>query len=74
MKRISVRSSNVAKVGYDPETLTLEVEFKDGGLYEFYGVPERHFLNLTSGTRSVGRYMAENIRGHYRYRKLRIRA
>lgn len=66
-----VRSTNVASVGYDPGSSTLEVEFRAGGLYMYYGVPERHYLNLTSGTRSVGSYLAREIRGRYRYRKLR---
>ncbi len=71
MKRTPVRSSNVASIGYDPETSTLEVEFHGGGLYEYYRVPEEHYLNLTSGTRSVGNYLNMQIKGRYRYRQLR---
>ena len=35
MMRIPVASSNVATVGYDEATNTLEVEFKDGSVYQY---------------------------------------
>ncbi|MYL11521.1 MAG: KTSC domain-containing protein, partial [Cenarchaeum sp. SB0669_bin_11] len=31
MNRVPVSSSNLAAIGYDPNTLTLEVEFLRGG-------------------------------------------
>ena len=40
MQRYSVASSNVAAVGYDPATETLEVEFLSGSIYQYYNVPE----------------------------------
>ena len=38
MKRTSVKSSNILSVGHDPETNTLEIEFKGGGVYSYDGV------------------------------------
>jgi hypothetical protein len=34
-----VSSSNLASVGYDPNTQTLEVEFLHGGIYQYSDVP-----------------------------------
>ena len=33
MERIPVESSNLASVGYDSDSLTLEIEFNSGGIY-----------------------------------------
>ena len=71
MGRIAVSSSTVASVGYDEPSSTLEVEFKSGGVYQYFGVPRRHFEALTSPSGSVGSYLARHVKGAYRYRKLR---
>lgn len=70
MNREPVRSSDLASVGYDSETSTLEVAFRSGGIYQYFNVPERHFQALTSGRGSAGRYMNANVRGNYRYRRI----
>lgn len=41
-KRI-VQSSNVASVGYDEASGTLEVEFVKGHIYQYFGVPQNIF-------------------------------
>lgn len=61
MNRVSVVSSNVAEVGYDPETKTLEVAFINGGIYQYFGVP----VSIYNGLRvapSVGRYLDANVK------------
>ncbi len=42
MNRVAVQSSNVASVGYDASSSTLEVAFHGGGVYQYFGVPEHH--------------------------------
>ncbi|MBK5219311.1 MAG: KTSC domain-containing protein [Thermoleophilia bacterium] len=70
MHRVRVRSSNIASVGYDPDSAILEIEFNDGGVYQYSQVSERHFRGLmTSG--SVGGYFHRHIKGSYRYRQVR---
>lgn len=64
-----VSSSNLAAVGYDPETQTLAIEFKSGGTYEYYDVPQQVFDGLLSAG-SLGQYFQSNIRGFYRYARL----
>lgn len=40
MLRRPVRSTSLKAVGYDPATLTLEIEYRHGGLVRYTGVPE----------------------------------
>ncbi len=50
MEMINVSSSNVASVGYDEDSSTLQVEFINGGTYQYFDVPE----NIFSGLRDAG--------------------
>ena len=43
MKRQQVESSNLSSIGYDSEDQILEVEFKHGGIYQYFEVPENIF-------------------------------
>ena len=55
MQEYSVASSNVASVGYDPKTETLEVGFFDGSVYQYYNVPANMYYQfMKSG--SKGRF------------------
>ncbi len=69
MKRLSVESSNLASVGYDAQTQTLEVEFNHGGVYQYFDVPESEYEALMSAS-SHGSYFSANIRNDYEYQKL----
>lgn len=65
-----VPSTNVAAVGYDPETQTLRVQFaKSGALYEYDDVPEGEYEGLRTAS-SVGNYFDGHIKGFYGYRRL----
>ncbi len=64
MRRVSVVSSNLRSVGYDPVTRVLEVEFHGGGIYLYYGVPEHVHLGLM-GAASKGGYLADHVKGVY---------
>jgi hypothetical protein len=61
MNRSPVISSNVASVGYDPSTMTLEVEFKKGGVYQYFNVPPAVHAAMVIAP-SVGRYLDVNIK------------
>ena len=60
MNRTPVVSSNIRSVGYDPSSLTLEVEFSHGGIYHYLNVPERLHLGLMNAP-SKGKYLYANI-------------
>ena len=69
MKRQSVTSSNLASVGYDPATQTLEIEFHHGGVYQYFDVPSSIYDGLVVAS-SKGQYFAANIKGVYRYARV----
>ncbi|MBN2319877.1 MAG: KTSC domain-containing protein [Acidobacteria bacterium] len=66
MNRTPVQSTNVTSIGYDASTMTLEVEFTNGSVYQYFDVPEMEYHNLI-GAESVGRYLNQNIKNSYRY-------
>ncbi len=68
MDRQSVASSNLASVGYDEDTETLEVEFQNGSVFQYHGVPaETHKQLIQAG--SVGRFFSSNIRKTFEHSK-----
>jgi KTSC domain len=69
VNRVSVSSSNIDSVGYDEDSMTLEVAFHNGGVYQYFDVPEQEYLNLINAG-SVGGYLASSIKGKYRYSKV----
>ena len=69
MEIIPVTSSNVESIGYDEDSSTLQVEFKNGTTYQYFDVPENIFIGLRDAG-SVGGYLAARIKGTYRYSKV----
>jgi len=67
MDRQRVSSTNLSSVGY--ENGILEIHFRNGGTYQYYGVPESIYRSLM-GASSKGRYFARHIKGKYRDRKV----
>lgn len=61
-----VDSSNISKVRYSKGTL--EVEFKRGGKYKYYKVPEKTYDGLLKAE-SKGEYFVGNIKHTYEYNK-----
>ncbi len=69
MERIPVSSSNIASVGYDVETQTLEVEFLHGGIYQYFGVPVEIY-EAFMGASSHGQFFHYNIKNHYPFARI----
>lgn len=67
MDRFIVNSTLIYSVGYVDGIL--EVEFMDGGLYEYWDVPAGIFHELTVA-KSAGVYFIRNIKNQYPYRKI----
>lgn len=66
---ISVDSSTVEEIGYDPSTKELLVNFKSGGSYKYLDVPHSTFNSLITAS-SVGSYLHQHIKGSYTYEKI----
>jgi hypothetical protein len=64
MERVAVSSSNIASVGHDGASQTLEIEFLNGSIYEYYDVPEDVYQELISAS-SVGGYFAQRVKNVY---------
>ncbi len=69
MNRTPVTSTSVASVGYDQNTLTLEVEFRGGSVYQYFDVPEAVYQEFIAAE-SLGRHLNQNIKTSYRYAQI----
>lgn len=65
----TLRSSNIARVGYDPDAQATIVEFKSGARYAYDGMSREEALAL-AGDSSPGGYFARHVRNRYKTRKL----
>lgn len=69
IERTPVRSSNVSSVGYNQKAEILEVEFHNGSIYHYFGVPSYLFNGLMSAS-SHGKYLNAYIKPKYAYEQL----
>lgn len=69
MERTPVSSSNISAIGYDVDSQMLEVEFNNGSVYQYTGVPESEYEGLM-GADSKGKYLHANIKSRYSHMKL----
>jgi KTSC domain len=69
MIRVQVQSSNIRAVGHDPQTLTLEIEFQNGNVYQYFDVPRAIHEELMKAP-SHGEFVNRHIKGSYRYAKV----
>ena len=59
-------SSNITRFGYDKRSNVLSIEFKKGGSYQYFDVPEAVFDAMKSAD-SKGQYFAQKVKGVFRY-------
>ena len=69
IEREAVVSSNLAEVGYDPASEILEVMFRNGGIYQYYGVSSLAHEQMMEAE-SIGRHFNSNIKGKYREKRM----
>ena len=62
-------SSNIARYRYDERGHVLAVEFKNGGTYNYYDVPQVVYERMKAAY-SKGAFLAQNIKGSYRYARV----
>lgn len=64
MKRETIDSSNINSIGYNKESKTLEVQFKNEKVYQYKSISAETHEDLM-GCHSKGRYLFDNIKGKY---------
>jgi hypothetical protein len=69
VERTPVSSSNIAAIGYDEDSQVLEIEFNDGSVYQYSGVPRSEYDGIMNAD-SRGKYVNANVRKRYPYVKL----
>ena len=69
MDRQAIESTSIRSIGYEPINSILEVEFKNGGIYQYFNVPPDVYEELMN-TESHGIYFHENIKEIYQYAKV----
>lgn len=69
MIRDPVASSNIASIGYDPATETLEIEFTNSSIYQYFNVPPGLNEQLMASP-SKGQFLNVYIRNAYPYSRV----
>ncbi|HEU5333776.1 MAG TPA: KTSC domain-containing protein [Actinocrinis sp.] len=69
MKRAAVDSSSLESVGYDPASRVMEIRFRNGGVYQYFGVAPVVYRRLMNAA-SKGRYFARAVRSAHPYRRV----
>jgi KTSC domain len=64
MRRQPIASSSLRSVGYDAETDTLEIEYVNGGLYRYLGVPPLVHRQLLK-SENPGTFVNQRIKPFY---------
>jgi hypothetical protein len=69
IQRQPVTSSDIASVGYDAASQTLEIEFHTTGAYRYFSVPKEVFDAILT-TPSPGKFFLQNIKGKFAWEKV----
>jgi len=69
MMRESVASSNISSIGHDEPSETLEVEFSNGTIYQYFNVSRAVFDELMRSS-SKGQFFNAYIKNSYPYSRV----
>jgi hypothetical protein len=69
MKTTVVESTTLATVAYDVTREVLQLEFRDGGVYQYFEVPTDIHESLLHA-KSKGQYFNLAIRGRFKYARV----
>jgi len=64
VRRKQVNSSVIVAVGHDTRSATLEVQFRTGRTYHYFGVPRSMYEEMLKAP-SIGAYFNEEIRTRF---------
>ncbi|SPE36711.1 Imidazoleglycerol-phosphate synthase (modular protein) [Candidatus Sulfopaludibacter sp. SbA6] len=69
---VAVRSRLLASLAYDQDETILQLEFRDGTVYQYFQVPRQTYQSLLQAD-SKGAYFNSHIRNVFRCARLRAR-
>lgn len=69
MTQTRVLSQLLKAIGYDANSRTLEVQFRNGGKFQFFSVPAFVYNQLLQAE-SKGSYFENRVRPHFKFRRL----
>ncbi len=69
MKREDVDSSIISTIGYDKSENTLELEYKNGIIYQYFDVPPKMYKKLIKAS-CVDHFLNTSIRNVYPYKSV----
>lgn len=61
IRRVAVKSSNIAEVGHDEISGVIEVKFKTGAVWQYPGGFDRHTFDAFRNADSVGSFFRKHI-------------
>lgn len=64
MESFALQSAHLNGAQYDADTHTLRIQFVNGAIYQFSGVPQTTVDNLRQSS-SAGSYFHDKIKGRY---------
>lgn len=70
MERRRVNASNIRSAGYDARNRLLEIEFSNGNIVQYSGVPEEVYRRLMNAP-SPGSYFQDNIEEDFPAKRIR---
>jgi hypothetical protein len=69
MARVDLQSTSLNAATYEGQDAFLELEFRNGAIYRYLGVPEQVYQELLSAE-SKGQYFNQHIRNRFPYAKI----
>jgi hypothetical protein len=69
IKRIFTSSTDLISVGYDEKTGTLEIQFNNGFIYQYYQVPQAIYISLMK-SKTLGIYFYSVIHNAFQFREV----
>jgi hypothetical protein len=69
MRRRVVESASVRSVGYSTSSRTLEVEFVNGSVYQYFDVPQPTYAGLLAAP-SIGNFVNTQIKPYYEFAEI----
>jgi hypothetical protein len=70
MRMTPIKSSAIARVGYEDRKRVLRLEYTGGATYDYFGVPPKAHCDLWSAA-SAGEFVNREIKPRYRYTQVR---